>query len=220
MVVATTGGFVPTDGVSRVERGAGRRITMFRSISKALKVFILGAGALSVAAGAAAQPTTTKETVPAGAATVTKKQLKGEVVAVGSNWLVAKIAPSGDYRVFTVAPNKTAMIDGVAKTVSELQNGTMLTADVTITEYPLVKRTTTVNSGTVFWASATSLIITQENGENKQYNVPSGFKFDVDGQKLEAMQLRPGMKLTGSKVVEEPIISVTHDSVVTGTAPK
>ena len=88
-------------------------------------------------------------------------------MAVGPNWLVAKMAPGGDYRVFTVAPNKTAMIDGAPKTVSQLQTGTMLTADVTITEYPLVKRTTTVNSGKVFWASPTSLIITQENGENK-----------------------------------------------------
>jgi len=50
--------------------------------------------------------------------------------------------------------------------------------------------------------------------------VPSGFKFDVDGQKLEAMELRPGMILRGVKIVEEPLVEVTHDSVVTGTAPK
>ena len=193
---------------------------MFRSISKALRLFILGVGALSLAEVAAAQPATTKETLPAGAATITKKQLKGEVVEVGPNWLVAKMLPGGDYRVFTVAPNKTAMIDGAPKVVSQLQKGTMLTADVTITEYPLVKRTTTVNSGKVFWASSTSVIITQENGENKQYAVPSGFKFDVNGQKLEAMELRPGMILTGTKIVEEPLVEVTHDSVVTGTAPK
>ena len=193
---------------------------MLRSISKALRLFGFGAVALSLAASAAAQPTTTKETVPIGAPTITKKQLKGEVVEVGSNWLVAKMAPSGDYRIFDVAPNKTAMIDGVQKTVSQLQKGTMLTADVTITEYPLVKRTTTVNSGKVFWASPTSVIITQENGENKQYAVPNGFKFDVDGRQLEAMELRPGMMLKGTRIVEEPTIEVTRDSVVTGTAPK
>ncbi len=193
---------------------------MFQSISKALRLFILGVGALSLAEVAAAQPATTKETLPAGAATVTKKQLKGEVIAVGPNWLISRMAPGGDYRVFTVAPNKTAVIDGAPKTVSQLQKGTMLTADVTITEYPLVKRTTTVNSGKVFWASPTSVIITQENGENEQYAVPSGFKFDVDGQKLESMELRPGMILKGAKIVGEPLVEVTHDSVVTGTAPK
>jgi hypothetical protein len=193
---------------------------MLRSISKALRLFILGAVALSLAASAAAQPTTTKETVGAGAPKITKQQLKGEVVAVGSNWLVAKMAPSGDYRIFDVAPNKTAMIDGVQKTVSQLQKGTMLTAEVTITEYPLVKRTTTVTSGKVFWATPTSVIVTLENGENKQYAVPSGFKFDVEGKQLEAMQLKPGMVLKGTKVIEEPIVSITNDSVVTGTAPR
>ena len=79
---------------------------MFRSISKALRLFILGVGALSLAEVAAAQPATTKETLPAGAATISKKQLKGEVVSVGPNWLVAKMAPGGDYRVFTVAPTR------------------------------------------------------------------------------------------------------------------
>ena len=193
---------------------------MLRFISNARRLFIFGVGALSLAASAAAQPTTAKETVPAGAPTITKKQLKGEVVAVGSNWLIARMATTGEYRVFTVAPNKTAMIDGVSKTVSQLQTGTMLTADVTITEYPLVKRTTTVNSGKVFWASPTSVIITQENGENKQYAVPSGFKFNVDGRQVEAVELRPGMMLKGTKIVEEPLVEITTDSVVTGTAPK
>ena len=193
---------------------------MLRFMSNALKLFILAVAALSLAASAAAQPTTTKETVPAGAPVVTQKQLKGEVVASGSNWLIARMTPSGEYRVFSVAPNKTAMVDGVAKTASQLQKGTMLTADVTITEYPLVKRTTTINSGKVFWASPNSVIITQENGENKQYAVPNGFKFDVDGRQLEAMELRPGMRLKGTKIVEEPLVEVTSFTAVTGTAVK
>ena len=193
---------------------------MFRFISHARRLFILGVGVLSLAASAAAQPTGTTATVPGGAPKITKQQLKGEVVAVGSNWLIARMATTGEYRVFTVAPNKTAMIDGVSKTVSQLQKGTMLTADVTITEYPLVKRTTTVNSGKVFWASPTSVIITQENGENKQYAVPSGFKFNVEGRQVEAMELRPGMMLKGTKIVEEPLVEITTDSVVTGTGPK
>jgi hypothetical protein len=72
----------------------------------------------------------------------------------------------------------------------------------------------------VFWASPKSLIVTLENGENKQYAVPSGFMFDVEGKKLSAMELRPGMKVSGTKIVEEPINVITQDVVVTGTAPK
>ena len=55
---------------------------------------------------------------------------------------------------------------------------------------------------------------------NKQYEVPSGFKFDVEGKKLSAMELRPGMKLTATKIVEEPVNVISQDVVVTGTAPK
>jgi hypothetical protein len=193
---------------------------MLRFISNARRLLILGIGALSLAASAAAQPTTTKETVSTGAPKVTRQQMKGEVVASGSNWLIAKMTPSGEYRVFNVPPTKTAMVDGVAKTASQLQKGTMLTADVTITEYPLAKRTTTVNSGKVFWASPTSVIITQENGENKQYAVPNGFKFNVDGKQVEAMELRPGMMLKGTKIVEEPLVEVTSFTAVTGTTIK
>ena len=34
------------------------------------------------------------------------------------------------------------------------------------------------------------------------------------------MELRPGMKLTGTKIVEEPVTVITKDVVVTGIAPK
>jgi hypothetical protein len=84
----------------------------------------------------------------------------------------------------------------------------------------MVDRTTTITKGTVFWASPESMIVTLENGENKQYEVPDGFVFDVDGKKLSAMELRPGMKLMGTKVVEEPVTVITQDVVVKGTAPK
>ena len=96
----------------------------------------------------------------------------------------------------------------------------MLKSTATTTETPVIKRTTTITQGTVFWASPKSIIVTQQNGENKQYEVPEGFKFTVDGKQLEAMELRAGMKLTGTKIVEEPMTVITHDVVVTGAAPR
>ena len=95
----------------------------------------------------------------------------------------------------------------------------MLTAHVTTTQTPLIKRTTTVTEGTVFWASPTSIIVTHANGENKQYE-PSGFKFQVGEQNLSATELRPGMTLTATKVVEEPVNVIATDAVVTGVAPR
>ena len=150
---------------------------------------------------------------------MTTVEVKGEFIAGGSNWLIAK-NHAGDYKLYAVKPGRTFTIDGVSKTLAELQPGTMLTARATTTETPLVTRTTKITEGKVFWASPKSIIVTLENNQNKQYEVPDGFQFDVEGKKLSAMELRPGMKLTGTKVVEEPTSVITTDVVVTGVAPK
>jgi hypothetical protein len=192
---------------------------MMRAFSRTWRVLIVGAAALSLAAVAAAQVTQTKETVPAGPAKVKTVQVKGEVVATGSNWLIAKDA-AANYKIYSIPAGRKFIVDGAAKTLDQLQMGTKLTATATTTETPMVNRTTTITQGKVFWASPKSIIVTLENGENKQYEVPSGFKFDVEGKKLDAMELRPGMKLTGTKIVEEPLSVITQDVVVTGVAPK
>jgi len=188
---------------------------MSRSISKALGVLaVVGLPAL-----ASAQATQTKETVPGGAASVATVQVKGELVARGTNWLIAK-DPSGYYKVYDVQAGRKAIVDGVPTSLDQLKLGTMLTSTATTTQTPLVDRTTTITQGTVFWASPASVIVTFPNGENKQYAVPEGFKFTVEGKQVEAMELRPGMKLTATKIVQEPHVLITHDVVVTGTAPK
>jgi hypothetical protein len=145
-------------------------------------------------------------------------EVKGELVAKGSNWLIAK-DPAGFYKVYAVQPGRKAIIDGVPTTLDHLKLGTMLTSTATATQTPLIDRTTTITQGTVFWAAPTSIIVTLHNGENRQYEVPEGFKFTVDGKQLAAMELRPGMKLTGTKIAEQPRVVITHDVIVTGTAP-
>jgi hypothetical protein len=40
----------------------------------------------------------------------------------------------------------------------------------------------------------------------------------LDGRQIQASELRPGVMLNETKVVEEPIIEVTNDAVV--TAPR
>ncbi len=191
---------------------------MLQATFSTWRVFLVGAAALCLATGVAAQ-TQTKETVPGGPATVKAVQVKGELVAKGSDWLIAKDAV-GNYKLYNVQAGRKAIVDGVPKTLDQLQLGTMLTSTATTTETPVIKRTTTITQGTVFWASPKSIIVTLEGGENKQYEVPSDFKFNVDGKQLTAMELRAGMKLTGTKIVEEPVTVITHDVIVTGTAPR
>jgi hypothetical protein len=192
---------------------------MLRAASSTWRAFVVAGASLCLATAVAAQVGQTKETVPGGTAKVKTSQVHGELVAKGSNWLIAKDL-HGNYKLYNVQAGRKAIVDGVAKTLDELQMGTMLTSTATTTETPLVNRTTTITEGKVFWASPKSIIVTLENGENKQYEVPDGFKFDVDGKQISAMELRPGMKLTGTKIVEEPVTVITKDVVVTGVAPK
>jgi hypothetical protein len=192
---------------------------MSASLSKILGRFVALVAAVSVAAVASAQGTPTKETVPGGKPIVRTQEVKGELVAMGSNWLIAKHV-AGDYKLYNVQAGQQFTIDGVPRTLNQLQLGTMLTGRVTVTETPLINRTTTVTEGTVFWASPTSIIVTLQNRENKQYEVPRDFTFNVEGKSLTAMELKPGMKLTATKIIEEPHKEISRDVVVTGTMKK
>jgi hypothetical protein len=189
------------------------------AFSRTWAVLMTAAGALTLAAGVAAQGTQTKETVPDAPASEMTVQVKGQLVAKGSNWLIAKDSVGG-FKVYSVQPGRKAIVDGVPKTLDQLELGTMLTSTATTTVTPVINRTTTITKGTVFWASPTSVIVTLESGENKQYEVPEGFKFNVDGKEVSAMDLRRGMKITGTRIVEEPATVITQDVVVTGTVPK
>ena len=192
---------------------------MTHAFSRTLRVLAVSAAALSLAVSAWAQATQAKQSVP-GAPKVTTAQLKGEVAYLQGDYLIAKMIPSGNYRLFVLKTGKTATIDGVVMPLNKAPIGTVLTADVTVTETPVVDRTITTLKGKVWVAGPTSVILTLENGENKQYDVPEGMRFDVDGKKLEAMELRPGMHLTASKIVESQRTEITTENVVTGVGPK
>ena len=192
---------------------------MTHSFNRMMRVLAVAAAVLSLAGSAWAQPTQAKQAVP-GAPKVTTSQLKGEVAYIQGDYLIAKMIPGGNYRLFQLKPGKTATIDGVAMPLNKAPIGTVLTADVTVTETPIVDRTITTLKGKVWVSSPTSVILTLENGENRHTDVPQGFMFDVDGRKVEAMQLRPGMNLTATKIVESPRTEITTDSVVTGVGPK
>ena len=193
---------------------------MTQSFSRTIPVLAIGAAALSLAMSASAQPTQTKQSLPSKTPKVTTTQLKGEVAYLQGDYLIAKMIPSGVYRLFQLKPGKTATIDGVVMPLNKAPIGTVLTADVTVTETPVTDRTITTLKGKVWVAGPTSVILTLENGENKQYDVPEGMRFDVDGKKLEAMELRQGMNLTASKIVESQRTEITTDNVVTGVGPK
>ena len=174
---------------------------------------------LASAVGLRAQTTTSKVTQAAGEAKVTTEQITGEVVTVEGNWLLIKLQPSGR-RYFNIPPGRQFIIDGQTRLISDLRQGTILTATATTTTQPVVLRTTSVINGTVWYASGNYVILTLPSGENREYNVPPSFRFIVEGKPASVTDLRKGMKVSAEKIVEEPRTEISTKTVITGKAPK
>ena len=191
------------------------------SLRNAIGAVVVAAAVLAVSAGdAAAQVKETKTQVP-GTPKVTTSQIQGEVVYLKDNYLVAKLIPTGEYRFFQLPAGRTATIDGVVMPLNKVALGTVLTATVTTTERPITERTVMTLKGTVWNVpNPKNVILTLENGENKQYEVPPGLMFNVDGQMKEAMELRPGNKITATKIIEAPTVVISETVAVTGTKKK
>jgi hypothetical protein len=173
----------------------------------------------AMTAGLQAQTaTTTKE---AGTPQVTTAQMTGEVILVDGNILLARMVPSGQYRMFNTQPGVQLTVDGKPRTLKDLAPGTILTATTTTTIQPITFRTTTVTNGTVWYVQGNYAIITLENGEQREYNVPDGFTFTANGKPGATVKdLSKGMKVSATKIVSEPTAEITSKTVVTGKSPQ
>ena len=179
------------------------------------RVLMAGLALLLTAGPLRAQVTQKTEAVK-GAAQVTTEQMTGEVVWVQGNTLVAKMQPRGYYSVFSVKPGREFMIDGQTKHIGDLKPGTVLTATVTTTTQPVTVRTISSLTGKVWWVQGNYVILTLANGENKEYNVPESFKFTVAGKPASVAELKVGMDVSATKIVEEPHTEISETTVITG----
>jgi len=155
-----------------------------------------------------------------GSVHVESTRMTGVVDWIEGNTLVARMRPNGDYRVFIVPPDRQFDIDGQIRHIADLKRGTVLTATVTTTTQPVTVRTTSVLNGTVWWAQGDYVVLTLENGEQKEYKVPASFKFMVEGKPATVHELKQGMKVSATKIVEEPQTELSTETVITGKAPK
>ncbi len=102
----------------------------------------------------------------------------------------------------------------------DLKVGTKLTANVTTTTTPVTERTVTVGSGKVWFVNGRYVILTLPNGENRQYKVEPGYKFNIEGNKEATVaDLKKGMMVSAQKIVEVPHTEITSNTTVTGSAP-
>jgi hypothetical protein len=107
--------------------------------------------------------TTTKE---AGETQVTTEQITGEVLLVDNNILLARMQPSGQYRMFDIQSNQQFMIDGKSKRLVDLTPGTSSPPQRS-------RRTTTVTNGTVWYVQGNYVILTIDNGQQRSTPFPT-----------------------------------------------
>ena len=117
-------------------------------------------------------------------------------------------------------PGREFIIDGLTKHIGDLKEGTVLTATVTTTTQPVTVRTTNTVEGRVAWVNGNYVVLTLKNGEKKEYKVPDTFRFNVDGKTASVHELRAGMNVSASKIVEEPRTDISEKTVITGKSKK
>ena len=182
---------------------------------KAREAIVTALAVLCMTGAAYAQATSQTERVK-GEAKVETVKMTGTVMAVRDNWLLAKMQPLGNYSLFKVQPGREFMIDGQTKHIGDLKPGTVLTATVTTTTQPVTVRTISSLTGKVWWVQGNYVILTLANGENKEYNVPESFKFIVAGKPASVAELKVGMDVSATKIVEEPHTEISETTVITG----
>src|SRR5215469_3727482 len=176
----------------------------------ALRSVMVAVACLSCAIWLAAQvQTNTTET--SHAATVQTTVERGEVVYVSGNDLVVKM-DDGSLRHFSNVPESARVtVDGQELGIHDLKTGMKLQKTVTTTTTPKTITTVKTVTGKVWHVTPpTSVILTLDDGTNQQFKIPKDQKFNVDGQMVDAWGLKKGMKISATKVVEEPTIEVAH----------
>lgn len=182
-------------------------------------VLTVGAVCLTFAASANAQVQTDTSTT-SGTASKTVQVEHATVVTVSGNDLVVKM-DDGTLRHFPNVPESTRVnVNGQQLGIHDLKPGMTLQRTITTTTTPKVITTTQSVTGTVWHVQPpNSVILRLEDGTNQSFKIPKGQKFNVDGQMVDAWGLKKGMKVSATKVVEEPITQVEQQRKLTGQMP-
>jgi RNase P/RNase MRP subunit p29 len=182
---------------------------------------LLAATALCLAftAGVHAQ-VKTKSSTTAGQPTTEVQVERGEVVRVDGNALMVKME-DGSIRHFNNVPESARVtVEGKQLGIHDLKPGMKLERTITTTTTPETVTTVQTVTGTVWHVSPpNSVILRLEDGTNQKFNIPKGQKFTVNGEQKDAWGLKQGMKISATKVVEQPQTAVEQQRQVTGTMP-
>ena len=195
-------------------------ITTQRIETTIKKLLVTGAAILAIAFTVQAQVQTTTKTVRSGAPTTQVKVERGEIVYVSGNSVVIKTDDGMLHHFNNVPESVTITVDGKQLNVHQVQPGMKVERQTITTSVPKTITTVKTVSGTVWHVTPpNNVILTMENGENQEFKIPSGQKFTIDGQVVDAFGLKKGMRVSAQKVVEEPEVVVAREIKRTGIMP-
>jgi len=144
---------------------------------------------------------------------------RGKVTYIAGNDIVVKME-NGEVRHITVPDDAKAIVDGREIGLSDLRVGMTLQKTITTTTTPQTVRTVKSGTGTVLNVQPPNYAtIRFPDGTVERYRIPKDTKFTIDGESKTAFDLRPGMKITATRIVDAPVTVVSQQSRVTGTAP-
>ena len=190
-----------------------------KSLAQIKTVLAVGAVYMVFALSMSAQVETTTNTEK-GQATKEVKVERGEVVLVNGNDLFVKREDGQIIHFPNVPESARVTVDGQQLSVHDLKPGMKLQRTITTTTTPKTVTTTQNVTGTVWHVTPpTSVILTLEDGTNQQFRIPRGQKFMINGRETDARDLRRGMTVTATRIVEEPITVVDQKRQITGTMP-
>lgn len=162
----------------------------------------------------------TKSSTETGQAVKEVKVERGEVVYISGNDVIVKMEDGTIRDIPNVPESARIMVDGKQLGVHDLKPGMKLERTITTTSTPRTVKTVQTVTGRIWQiAPPTSVTLTLEDGTHQQFTIPKGQKFNVDGQMVDAFQLKKGMRISATKITEVPETVVAHESQVTGSMP-
>jgi hypothetical protein len=186
---------------------------------KLLKALFAGGLVYSALALGTMAQDTSQTTTSSGQATKETQVRSGEVVYVSGNDLVVK-TDDGQVKHIKVPEGATATVDGQQISVHDLKPGMKLQQTITTTTTPETVTTVRTIKGKVWQVQPpVSVILTLPNGTNRQYKIPEGQKFDVNGKQTDAWALKKGMEVTATVITERPDNMIAQTKTTTGEMP-
>jgi len=145
---------------------------------------------------------------------------RGEVVLVDGNDLVVKMEDGSIRHIPNVPESAKVEVDGKELGIHDLKPGMKLEHTVATTSTERTMTTVQSVTGKIWHVTPPStVILTLDNGTNQSFKIPKGQKFNVDGKMVDAWGLKKGMKISATKVVEEPQTLIEQERKLTGKMP-